>query len=127
QQCNGGHGEKQEPQAKLQSPPSWIFCRHYRLWRDFALGGCLLSPAKRPGGAVLRHARIIASFTIDCFAARSVTIVAPRSPHAPAAGLKAFGAACMNDCCCSGVSLTMPQTSSGPSVAKIFPPIRKSG
>ncbi len=40
-------------------------------------------------------------------------VVAPAFPQAPAHGEKMFGASFKNDFCCSGVSLTMPQPSSG--------------
>ncbi len=57
-----------------------------------------------------------------------LTIVAPPRPQAPAAGLNATGSASIASSCCSGSSITAPVPFSGAcSVAKIFPPTRKSG
>ena len=78
-------------------------------------------------GAVLRHAAIRACLTVAAFASRSCMIVDPRRHHAPLAGRKMSGSERMKDACSSGFSLTIPQSSSGPSVAKILPLTRKSG
>ncbi len=78
-------------------------------------------------GAVLRHASASAWRTDATRARRSVTSVAPRAPHAPDAGRNTAGSASRWSACCAGVSLTMPQSPSGPSVAKILPRTRKSG
>lgn len=79
-------------------------------------------------GALFRQAKTSAVRRVLFFAARSCTFVASSRPHAPLNGAKTLGSAQMKDSCCSGVSLTIAHPCpAGLSVAKIFPPTRKSG
>ncbi len=82
----------------------------------------------KPFGAALRQAAAMAVRSEVFLAVLSFTMVLPRSPQAPLEGIKTLGSDLRKSCCCSGVSLTMPQDSSGyPRVANIFPRTRKSG
>src|SRR6185503_7814462 len=78
-------------------------------------------------GALSLHARTSAVRRVLFFAALSCTLVHPARPQAPLTGAKTFGSDETKASCCSGVIFTIAQPGSGQSVAKIFPPTRKSG
>ena len=83
--------------------------------------------ATRVFGARARHAAARASRATSRVARESCTRVAPWRPQAPFTGEKISGAAFRNASCSSGGSFTIAHPGSGESVAKIFPPTRKSG
>src|SRR5262249_36819671 len=74
----------------------------------------------------LRQASVSASPSVSSSTSASSTAVHPWRPHAPFSGLNAPRCSVTNLCCCSGVSLTMPEAPSPCSVAKMRPLTRKS-
>src|ERR1039458_8945202 len=106
--------------------------------------GCQPAPQAQAGAfghfALVPFSRGLASFAIlrrqaACKAASRMsgvtlarrTRVEPLRPHPPGTGEKISGSSSTMPACCSGVSKRTPTPSrSRPSVAKIFPPTRKS-
>src|SRR5215813_2931773 len=76
---------------------------------------------------VFCQARVIASPTASSSALFRMTRVQPERPQAPFSGTNISGCSPRKSCCCSGVSLTIPDFLSSCSVAKILPLARKSG
>src|SRR5262249_54467943 len=65
------------------------------------------------GGAILRQARVSALLSVAGSAFASNTLVLPPLPHPPGTGRKISGSASTSMVCCSGVSFTILQASSG--------------